>query len=187
LWREVLADHVECIVSDHSPYRPEEKDAGREDIFKATLGLSIIQTMYPAVLDEGFHRRGLTLQQFAALSAAGAARVLGLYPRKGSISVGADADFALYDLDATWEVRRKDLFSRHRWTPLEGRTVCGKVAATIRRGEVIYADGQVMGRPGSGRFIRYEHRSEDPASLQTGSLPAGTADKPREVVGGRAE
>jgi dihydropyrimidinase len=79
--------------------------------------------------------------------------VLGLRPRKGSISVGADADLALWDLHAEWEVTPEVLFSKHKWTPLMGRKIRGQVRTTIRRGEVVFDRGTVRGEPGSGQFI----------------------------------
>jgi allantoinase len=156
LWASVLDGEIAALASDHSPYRLEEKDAGAENIFRAALGLNVIQVMLPGVLDEGLRRRGLTLARFAELSAAGPARVAGLYPRKGTIRVGADADLAVWDLDREWEVEREDLFSRHPWTPLEGRRIRSKVEATIRRGELVYRDGVVCGSPGSGSFLTPE-------------------------------
>ena len=126
LWPLVVDGSIQALSSDHSPYIHYEKDAGHEDIFRATLGLNIIQCMLPGVADEGFHRRGLSLTAFARLTASEPARILGLYPRKGSIQVGADADLALWDLDREWEVRREDLLSRHPWTPLEGRRLRGR-------------------------------------------------------------
>lgn len=153
LWPLALDGTIAAVASDHSPYRLEEKDAGDANIFQAALGLNVIQVMLPGVLDEGRHRRGLSLSRFADLSAAGPAQVAGLYPRKGSIRVGADADLALWDIDREWQVSREQLFSRHPWTPLEGRRIRGRVEATIRRGELVYRDGVVCGVPGSGTFL----------------------------------
>jgi allantoinase len=153
LWSLILDGTIAAVASDHSPYRLEEKHAGSGNIFEAALGLNVIQVMLPAVLDEGRNRRNMSLPRFAQLSAAGPAKVVGLYPRKGSIRVGADADLAVWDLDRDWEVSREQLFSRHPWTPLEGRRIRGRVDATIRRGELVYRDGEVRGAPGSGRFL----------------------------------
>jgi dihydroorotase-like cyclic amidohydrolase len=153
LWTHVVDGTIAAVASDHSPYKHEEKDAGSENIFKAALGLNIIQSMLPAVLDEGWNRRGMSLERFAELSATGPARVVGLYPRKGSIRIGADADLALWDLDREWVVSRDGLFSRHPWTPLEGRTIRGSVEATIRRGDLVYREGVLLGKPGSGEFL----------------------------------
>jgi allantoinase len=165
LWPLVLDGTIAAVASDHSPYRLEEKDAGFDDIFKAALGLNVIQVMLPGVLDEGRNRRGLTLARFAELSAGGPAKVVGLYPAKGSIRIGADADLALWDLDREWEVTREQLLSRHPWTPLEGRRIRGKVEATVRRGELVYSDGVVCGRAGSGRFLAAAERARPPAQV----------------------
>ncbi len=156
LWAVVADGTVAAICSDHSPYAVAEKEAGKDDIFKAPLGLNVIQVMLPAVLDEGIHRRGLSYTWFANFSAAGPARLLGLYPRKGSIRVGADADLALWDMDQRWEVRREDLFSRHPWTPLEGRHLKGRVIHTLVRGRTVYKDGRILAEPGTGQFLRAE-------------------------------
>jgi allantoinase len=157
LWPLVVDGSVDALASDHSPYMLSEKEAGLEDIFRATLGLNIIQTMLPAVADEGFNQRSLTFTRFANLTAAQPARILGLYPRKGSIQVGTDADLALWDLNQEWEVRRDDLFSRHPWTPLEGRRLQGRPVMTVRRGQIIYRDGAVVAEPGTGRFLAGSH------------------------------
>jgi allantoinase len=162
LWPLVVDGTIAAVASDHSPYRLEEKEAGRENIFKAALGLNVIQVMLPAVLDEGRNRRALSLTRFAELSSSGPARVVGLYPAKGSIRVGADADLAVWDLDHEWEVSRSQLFSRHPWTPLEGRRIRGRVEATIRRGELVYRDGEVCGRPGSGRYLTVSGAAAQP-------------------------
>jgi allantoinase len=162
LWDFVLDGEVNAIASDHSPYTYADKEAGNEDIFNAALGLNVIQVMLPAVFSEGM-RRGLSLTRFVEISAAGPAKILGLYPRKGSLSVGADADFAIWDPTAQWRVSRDELLSRFPWTPLEGQEIVGRVETTIRRGEIVYANGQIVADPGSGFFIHGE-QTEVPAT-----------------------
>ncbi len=153
LWEYVIDGTIRAIGSDHSPYTIAEKEAGLDDIFKAPLGLNGIQMMFPAVRDEAMNRRGLSLNDFARLSATGPAEIIGLRPRKGAIEVGGDADLAIWDLDAAWTVTPEVLFSKHRWTPFAGRTIQGKVRTTIRRGEIVFDNGTVLGEPGSGRFL----------------------------------
>lgn len=153
LWEYVIDGTISAIGSDHSPYTIVEKEAGLQDIFKAPLGLNGIQMMFPAVRDEGMNRRGLSLADFARLSATGPAEIIGLRPRKGAIEVGADADLAIWDFDAEWTVTREGLFSKHQWTPFAGRTIQGKVRTTLRRGEVVFANDTVLGQPGSGQFL----------------------------------
>jgi dihydroorotase-like cyclic amidohydrolase len=68
--------------------------------------------------------------------------------------VGSDADFTLIDLDASWTVAAADLQSKQPWSPVEGRTLQGRIVSTIRRGEVIYDGSRILAAPGSGRFVR---------------------------------
>lgn len=153
LWRGLSDGTLDFVCSDHAPYRTEEKEAGWASIWDAPLGLNIIQVMYPAVLDEALHAWGFPLEQCAAITATNAARIFGLYPRKGTIQVGSDADLAFYDFDREWTVRAADLFTKHRWTPLDGRRVRGQVVRTMVRGRTVYADGRVLAEPGYGRFL----------------------------------
>lgn len=154
LWPLLRDETLAFVCSDHAPYTVEEKERGRANIFDAPLGLNIVQVMFPALLSEAIHRRAMPLDQFARVTATNAARRFGLYPRKGTIRPGSDADFALYDLDAEWTVRAADLFTRHKWTPLDGTRLRGRVVATIRRGETLYERGEIRAEPGSGRFLR---------------------------------
>lgn len=156
LWREIAAGHIDVISSDHCGYTIESKEAGYDDIWQAPLGLSGIQTMYPVVLDEMTHRRGLDVATFVRLSSANPARIFSLYPRKGSLNIGADADLAIYDQDQTWTVRGAEMLHRNKWTPFEGREVRGRVVRTIIRGRTAYQfDGEprIVAEPGYGRFL----------------------------------
>ena len=99
LWGSVLDGTADCLVSDHSAYTLAEKEAGWENIFDALLGCQVIQETVPLVLDEAFHRRGMTLDRFARFSSTNAARIVGLDPRNGTLLPGGDADIVLYDLD----------------------------------------------------------------------------------------
>lgn len=156
LWRGLADGTLDFVCSDHAPYTVQEKEAGRESIWQAPLGLNVIQVMNPAVLDEAIHTWGFPLEHCAAITATNAARVFGLYPRKGTILVGSDADLALYDFTREWTVRASDLLTKHRWTPFDGRRVRGQVVRTVVRGRTVYVDGRLAAEPGSGRFVRSE-------------------------------
>jgi dihydroorotase-like cyclic amidohydrolase len=108
----------------------------------------------PLVLDEAFHRRGMPLDAFVRFSSTNAARIAGLYPRKGSLLPGADADIAIYDLESEWQVdARSQQFSKNPWSPFDGRRARVRVVRTLVRGETVYADGEILAEPGSGRFL----------------------------------
>jgi allantoinase len=150
LWQRVLAGQVDTIGSDHSPCPTADKRRGDHDIWAAWGGISGVQAMLPLLLDEGVHKRGMSLPLLARLVSANPARLFGLYPRKGSLQPGADADLTLVDLDADWTMRAADLFARHKHSPYDGRRLRGKVAMTWVRGQAVYHDGAIVAQPGAG-------------------------------------
>jgi dihydroorotase-like cyclic amidohydrolase len=103
----------------------------------------------------------MSLPDFARFSATNSAKAAGLYPRKGTILPGSDADLALYDLNAEWTVDpREQQFSKNPSSPFEGRHVRGKVVRTIVRGTTVYCEGEITAEPGHGTFLssQDEHR-----------------------------
>ena len=106
------------------------------------------------VLDEAYHRRGMTLDAFVRFSSTNAARTVGIYPRKGTLLPGADADIAVYDLEHEWVVDAKtQQFSKNPWSPFDGRRARARVVRTLVRGETVFVDGEIVAEPGSGRFL----------------------------------
>ena len=157
IWQFVADGTVDVVSSDHCGYTMESKLAGLDDIWQAPLGCSGIQTIFPALFDEAVNKRGLGLTRFVELSATNPARVFSLYPRKGVIQVGSDADLAFYDPDASWEVRGADMLHRNKWTPFEGKTIGASVVRTMLRGRTIFdraRPNSVTGQPGDGRYLR---------------------------------
>ena len=154
LWDAALDGTADCLVSDHAAYTPAEKEPGWENIFDALLGCQVIQETVPLVLDEAFHRRGMPLDRFVRFSSTNAARITGLYPRKGTLLPGADADVVLYDLEREWVIdSASQQFSKNPWSPFDGRRARARVVRTLVRGETVYADGEILAAPGWGRFL----------------------------------
>jgi allantoinase len=154
LWDSVLDGTADSLVSDHAASTLAEKEPGWDDIFLAPLGCQVMQETVPLVLDEAYHRRGMTLDAFVRFSSTNAARTIGLYPRKGTLLPGADADIAIYDLDTEWVVDSKSQqFSKNPWSPFDGRSARARVVRTLVRGETVFLDGQIVAAPGSGRFL----------------------------------
>jgi len=158
IWDAVLAGTVDVIASDHCGYTVADKAPGRDDIFAAPMGLPGVQTLLPSMFDAAVVRRDLPVPRLVEMLCANPARIFGLYPRKGAIAVGGDADLVLFDPAETWTVRDDEIHHRQRWTPLAGRTLTGRVRRTIRRGETVYDgalvyDRRVVAAPGSGRFL----------------------------------
>jgi allantoinase len=110
--------------------------------------------LLPALLTEGVHVRGLSLSKLTSLTAGGPARRLGLYPRKGVLEPGSDADLAIVDLERTWTLRAADLRTRWPLNPFIGREFQGQVVATLVRGTHVWRDGDTCVEPGFGQPAR---------------------------------
>lgn len=152
LWQCVLDGAIDWIASDHSPCPPDMKQTA--DIWLAWGGLAGVQTLLPALLDEGVHARELSLPKLVSLTAGTPARRLGLYPKKGVLDPGSDADFVLVDLDRAWTLQSPDLRTRWPINPFVGRTFRGQVLATFVRGMQVWANGELCVQPGFGRPAR---------------------------------
>jgi allantoinase len=154
LWREVADGRIDLVASDHSPCTRELKEPRDGKFTSAWGGVSGIQSTLAVMLSEGVHERGVPLETLAQLLATRPAKRLGLYPRKGEIRVGSDADFVLVDLDREWTFDRDALETRSGLSPYVGWRFRGAVVRTIVRGRTVYEDGKVTGTPGDGWFVQ---------------------------------
>ena len=160
LWRDVLSPRdlnqprVEYVASDHSPCTADLKTRGENDIFAAWGGVSGVQSLLPVMLTEGVHRRGLALTDLAQLTATRPAKRLGIWPRKGEVRAGSDADLVLVDLDREWGFTQAELETRSGISPYVGRRFRGRIARTLVRGRTVYLDGKVTASPGDGWFVQ---------------------------------
>jgi allantoinase len=154
LWQELLAGRVDLIGSDHSPCPAADKQKGEHDIWQAWGGVAGIQATLPVLLTDGVHARGLSFERVAHLTATAPAQLFGLYPRKGAIAVGADADLVIVDPAHSWTFDSDHLQTRSGVSAYLGRTFTGRVVRTIARGKSVYVDGEVIGRSGWGRLVR---------------------------------
>ena len=154
LWDCVLGGLVDTIASDHSPCVWDDKAKGMDNIWKAWGGVSGIQTMLPALLTEGVHKRGLPLPALVRMISANPARIFGLYPQKGALEPGSDADLVIVDLDAKWTLTVDDLFYKNPHSAFIGYKFQGKVEQTILRGIPVYQFGKIVVEPGYGKALR---------------------------------
>lgn len=156
LWDCVLNGQVDVINSDHSPCEWKDKERGMDNIWNAWGGITGIQTMLPALLSEGVNKRGLALTELTKMVSMNPARLYGVYPRKGVIAPGADADLVVIDLDHEWTLSADQLFSRNQHSAYIGKTFKGKVFKTYVRGELVYEDAKIIANPGYGQVILRE-------------------------------
>jgi allantoinase len=125
-----------------------------DNIWQAWGGISGVQSMLPAVLTEGVHKRGLPLPAVARMMAANPARIFGLYPQKGTLLPGADADLVVVDLDKEWTLSANDLLYKNKHSAYVGYSFTGAVERTIVRGVTVYQNGQITVQPGFGQLLR---------------------------------
>lgn len=141
---------VDIMATDHAPHLREEKEPGWTDGWKAHTGTPSTQ-FYLSFLLTDVAAGKVTLERVVDATATRPAKLFGLYPRKGAIRAGADADIVLVDPAKRWTITDADVLSKCGWTPYAGKQVTGAPVHTILRGTVIYDDGTVAVREGFGR------------------------------------
>lgn len=153
LWTYVAAGRVDQVTSDHAPWALAQK-SDRSDIFANASGAPGVETLLPLLYHAGVAAGRISILDAVRLLAERPARNFGLFPRKGVLAPGSDADISILDPDATWTIRGADLHSGAGWTPYEGMEIRGRVTHTFVRGRPAYERGRVIARPGDGGFVR---------------------------------
>jgi dihydropyrimidinase len=157
LWTALRDGTLSLVATDHCAFTRDQKQ-WRGSFMDLPYGLPGVETLLPLLYSEGVAGGRIPLVALPLLLAGGPARIFGLYPRKGTLSVGGDADVVIFDPDREWKISARELSMPTDFSPYEGRAVKGKVTATISRGEVIYEEGEFMGKRGRGRFVRGDNR-----------------------------
>lgn len=155
LWeRGITGGLVDCLGTDHAPHTDEEKhtDNPFDSLWDVWHGFVGLETAVPAMLtliEEG----RLTYSEWIRMHSTAPAKTWGLYPQKGSLQVGTDADLVIVDPDCEWTAASDRLHSKGTVTPFDGTTFSGRVKMTVLGGELIYHDGTVLGSPGDGTNV----------------------------------
>ena len=151
LWDALANGTIDMIVSDHSPCPPAMKLPESGDFLQAWGGISSLQLRLPVIWTE-IKRRGHTIADLTRWLASAPAQLVGLGKRKGSITIGQDADLVIWNPEKQFRVDGELLHHRHKVTPYQGRVLDGVVEKTFLRGRKIYDSGEFIGEP-SGRFL----------------------------------
>jgi dihydropyrimidinase len=170
LWHGLIEHQVDCMGTDHVVTSLHEKTvkgdtSGRtsdptKDVWSTGSGFVGLDTFLPIMLSEGVHKGRLTLEQVVGVLCENNAKAFGLYPRKGVIQVGSDADLVILDLDKTKVVTAADLHCSADFTIYEGMEVTGWPATTILRGRVIFDDGQVFDDRGYAKYLPRDAKAQ---------------------------
>ena len=148
--QENLPD-VDIIASDHAPHTYEEKMKGIQDITRAPSGIVGVETLLPILLTLA-HNGFLSYEEAIKKITTNPARIFSL--PKGTIYEGTDADLVLIDRRKEWVIRGKELHGMTLFTPFEGLKVRGKVLMTLVRGKIVYQNGEILEKPGWGKFVK---------------------------------
>ena len=162
LWRGLRTDDLQVVSTDHCPFCFSEqphglrgsKQQGRGDFSKIPNGAPGVETRLPLVFDGGVRQHGLSFNRFVELTATAPAKLFGLFPRKGTIAVGSDADLVLFDPEESWTIRAAEGHGRVDYTLFEEYRVTGRVKKVFLRGQLIVDGAQWLGKEGAGEFVR---------------------------------
>ena len=158
LWDALRAGDLQTIGSDNTSWTVDQKAEGIRDFRRVPYGVPGLETEMRVIYSEGVSRGRISLQTFVAAFATNPAKIFGLYPRKGTIAVGSDADLVLFDPRKTEVIDERTLHSRAGYDPFHAFKVSGVPVLTVSRGDIIARNGKLLSQPGRGEHLLRERR-----------------------------
>jgi dihydropyrimidinase len=160
LWRGLAFNDLQAVSTDHCPFcMKEQKELGKDDFSKIPNGAPGIETRMSLVFDGGVRQGRISLNRWVELTSASPAKIFGLFPRKGTIAPGSDADIVIFNPEKSTKLSAQTLHMKVDYNPYEGRDVTGVSETVVSRGKVIVENGRFVGRAGSGLFLKRNPRS----------------------------
>jgi dihydropyrimidinase len=153
LWHGLQSGNLQTTATDHCTFCAEQKSAGANDFTRIPNGCGGVEERMAVIWDAGVNTGKLTPSEFVKVTSTNAAQIFNMYPRKGVIAVGADADIVVWDPAGTKTFSAATQYSKGGFNIFEGRTVRGIPSTTIAAGKVVYADGDLRAEAGAGRHI----------------------------------
>ncbi len=150
LWEGVASGDIEVVATDHAPHSNDEKfNRNWWDTLPGTIG---VQTSLPIMLDR-VNKGQISLNRVVSSMAENPAKIFNIFPRKGQIAIGADADIVVLDMEKKWTVTHDEMYSKTKYTPYDGFELQGKPVMTLVMGNVVMKDGEIVGKPGVGCMV----------------------------------
>ncbi|MDO4559729.1 MAG: allantoinase AllB [bacterium] len=143
MWNMLLSGKIDILGSDHSPSTMSQKISSSSNFWDIWGGINGVQTLLPLLFYHGVVKRGLRVEDLVQLTSTKAAQIFGLWPQKGAIEIGCDADFAVFDPAEKWVVSQEKLFYKNKHTPYLGMEIIGKVVMTFVRGKCVFDNGVI--------------------------------------------
>jgi dihydropyrimidinase len=159
LWRGLAGNDLQAISTDHCPFCMKEKALGEHDFSKIPNGAPGIETRMSLVYDGGVRTGKISLNRFVELTSTSPAKIFGLFPRKGTIAPGSDADIVIFDPEKKLKLSYKTLHMNVDYNPYEGREITGVTDTVISRGKVVIDAGKFVGKAGAGSFLKRATRT----------------------------
>jgi dihydropyrimidinase len=153
LWKGIENGKVDFVSTDHCPFSFSQKGKYKDNFTKIPNGLPGVETRLPLLITEGFWHRHIPLERIVQIMSYNPARILGLYPQKGTLQVGSDADLVIFDPDTEFVIQNNKLHMNVDWSPYEGFQCRGLPYLVMRRGEILYRQGKWIADKPRGKFI----------------------------------
>jgi dihydropyrimidinase len=158
LWRGIRTNDLQVISTDHCPFCfKDQKQLGRDDFSKIPNGGPGVEERMSLIFNGGVAAGRISLNRFVEITSTAAAKIFGLFPRKGTIAVGSDADIVLFDPKGERTISAATHHMNVDYSCYEGMTVRGVTKTVLSRGKVIIEDGQYLGKAGDGQFLKRGH------------------------------
>ena len=154
LWNGLTENILDTIATDHVAFTRSQKDKHKESFFNVPNGLTGVETLLPLLYTYGVLENNISLSQLVKFLCYNPARIFGLYPKKGTIQIGSDADLVIFDPNLSVKLNPNKLHSNTDFSPYEGLIMRGYPSMVISRGKVIYKDGEFLGKKGDGKFVK---------------------------------
>ncbi|WP_028100795.1 dihydropyrimidinase [Pseudoduganella violaceinigra] len=153
LWQGLQGGNLHTTATDHCTFCAEQKAAGRNDFTKIPNGCGGVEDRMAVIWDEGVNSGKLTPSEFVRVTSANAAQIFNIYPRKGLVAAGSDADIVVWDPEGTRTISAKTQFAKGGFNVFEGRAVKGIPSTTVAAGKVVFHRGELRAVEGAGRHI----------------------------------
>lgn len=155
LWKGIKMDDLQVISTDHCPFcMKEQKELGRDDFTKIPNGAPGVEHRVPLIYNGGVVENRISLNRFVELTSTAAAKMFGLFPKKGTIAVGSDADIVIFDPNKEQTLGVATHHMNVDYSAYEGKTIKGVVETVLSRGKVVIENGEFKGRSGDGQFLK---------------------------------
>lgn len=154
LWRGLQSGNLHTTATDHCTFCAAQKAVGKDDFSQIPNGCGGIEERLAVIWDAGVNTGRLTPSEFVAITSTNTAKLFNIYPQKGSVSVGADADLVVWDPQGSKTLSAKTQHSKGDFNIFEGRTVRGIPSHTVSQGKLVFVEGDLRAKPGVGRYLK---------------------------------